>query len=126
LTTSSKFRVGREGGERTYPVGGGSVGEAGMATPHAISFKKVGKELSERAGQTSIQIVILSDPPESYTIAPLGVRDHKASGHWADPAEIRRLNRTMVMRRPPAAVSLTTPNPGGIRSGGNGSHPGHW
>ena len=81
------FRVGREGGERTYPVGGGSVGEAGMATPRAISFNKVGKEMVGRGGQTSTQIVIMSDPPESYTILPLGVSDHKASGHWDDQAE---------------------------------------
>src|SRR6266404_1556078 len=32
------FRVGRESGARTYPVGGGSVADAGMATPRAISF----------------------------------------------------------------------------------------
>jgi acyl-homoserine lactone acylase PvdQ len=81
------FRVGREGGERTYPVGGGSVGEAGMATPRAISFNKAGKEMVGRGGQTSTQIVIMSDPPESYTIVPLGVSDHKESGHWDDQAE---------------------------------------
>jgi acyl-homoserine lactone acylase PvdQ len=81
------FRVGREGGERTYPVGGGSVGEAGMATPRAISFNKVGKEMVGRGGQTSTQIVIMSNPPESYTVVPLGVSDHKESGHWDDQAE---------------------------------------
>jgi acyl-homoserine lactone acylase PvdQ len=81
------FRVGREGGERTYPVGGGSLKDAGMATPRAISFNKVGKEMVGRGGQTSTQIVILSDPPESYTVVPLGVSDHKASGHWDDQAE---------------------------------------
>ena len=81
------FRVGREGGERTYPVGGGSVSEAGMATPRAISFNKVGKEMVGRGGQTSTQIVIMTDPPESYTIVPLGVSDHKESGHWDDQAE---------------------------------------
>ncbi len=81
------FRVGREGGGRTYPVGGGSVGEAGMATVRAISFNKVGKEMVGRSGQTSTQIVIMTDPPESYTIVPLGVSDHKESGHWDDQAE---------------------------------------
>ena len=81
------FRVGREGGERTYPVGGGSVSEAGMATPRAISFNKAGKEMVGRGGQTSTQIVIMTDPPESYTIVPLGVSDHKESGHWDDQAE---------------------------------------
>ncbi len=81
------FRVGRAGGERTYPVGGGSVSEAGMATPRAISFSKVGQEMVGHGGQTSTQIVIMSDPPESYTVVPLGVSDHKASGHWDDQAE---------------------------------------
>jgi len=81
------FRVGREGGERTYPVGGGSVSEAGMATPRAIGFNKVGKEMVGRSGQTSTQIVIMTDPPESYTIVPLGISDHKESGHWDDQAE---------------------------------------
>jgi acyl-homoserine lactone acylase PvdQ len=81
------FRVGREGGERTYPVGGGSVSDAGMATPRAIGFSKVGKEMVGHSGQTSTQIVIMTDPPESYTLVPLGVSDHKASGHWDDQAE---------------------------------------
>ena len=81
------FRVGREGGERTYPVGGGSVSDAGMATPRAIGFNKVGKEMVGRSGQTSTQIVVMTDPPESYTIVPLGVSDHKESSHWDDQAE---------------------------------------
>jgi len=81
------FRVGREGGERTYPVGGGSMKDVGMATPRAISFNKVGKEMVGHSGQTSTQIVIMSDPPESYTLVPLGVSDHKESGHWDDQAE---------------------------------------
>jgi acyl-homoserine lactone acylase PvdQ len=81
------FRVGRKGGERTYSVGGGSVSDAGMATPRAIGFSKVGKELVGRSGQTSTQIVVMTDPPESYTIVPLGVSDHKESGHWDDQAE---------------------------------------
>jgi acyl-homoserine lactone acylase PvdQ len=56
------FRVGRQGGERTYPVGGGSVRDAGMATVRAISFQKVGKEMVGRGGQTSTQIVVMTDP----------------------------------------------------------------
>lgn len=81
------FRVGRRGGERTYPVGGGSVSEAGMATVRAISFSKAGKEMVGHGGQTSTQIIIMTDPPESYTIVPLGVSDHPKSGHWDDQAE---------------------------------------
>jgi hypothetical protein len=81
------FRVGREGGERTYPVSGGSVSDAGMATVRAIGFTEAGKEMVGHSGQTSTQIVIMTDPPESYTVVPLGVSDHKSSGHWDDQAE---------------------------------------
>ena len=83
------FRVGREGGERTWPVGGGSVNDAGMATPRAITFAPASgwKEMVGRGGQTSTQVVILTNPPESYTVVPLGHSDHKESGHWDDQAE---------------------------------------
>jgi acyl-homoserine-lactone acylase len=81
------FRVGREGSDRTWPVGGGSVAEAGMATPRAISFAKVGGIMVGRGGQTSTQIVILKNPPESYMVLPLGNSDHKDSPHFDDQAE---------------------------------------
>ena len=81
------FRVGRKGGERTWPVGGGSLTEVGMATPRAISFSPGGNEMVGHTGQTSTQIVILSNPPKSYAIVPLGESDHKESGHWDDQAE---------------------------------------
>ena len=32
------FRVGRQGGDRSWPVGGGSLQDVAMATPRAISF----------------------------------------------------------------------------------------
>jgi acyl-homoserine lactone acylase PvdQ len=79
------FRVGRTGG-RTYPVGGGTLAEAGMATPRAISFEQVGEEMVGQGGQTSTQLVILSDPPQSYTVLPLGESDHRDSAHWDDQA----------------------------------------
>jgi acyl-homoserine lactone acylase PvdQ len=81
------FRVGRRGGDRTFPVGGGSVADAGMSTTRAIGFDIAGKEMVGRSGQTSTQIVHLTDPPESWTIVPLGASDHKESGHWDDQAE---------------------------------------
>lgn len=81
------FRVGRQGGERTWPVSGGTVSAAGMATIRAISFSPVDKAMVGHGGQTSTQIVIMTDPPESYTLVPLGVSDHKESGHWDDQAE---------------------------------------
>lgn len=81
------FRVGRESGDRTWPVSGGSLTDAGMATTRAIGFAPRGKEMVGQKGQTSTQVVILSSPPESYSVIPLGVSDHKESGHWDDQAE---------------------------------------
>jgi acyl-homoserine-lactone acylase len=80
------FRVGRTGG-KTYPVAGGTVADAGMATPRAISYRKAGNEMVGQGGQTSTQIVILTKTPQSFTILPLGQSDHPASGHWDDQAE---------------------------------------
>ena len=83
------FRVGRRGGDRTWPVGGGSLKDVGMATPRAISFapSRDGKQMIGHTGQSSTQVVILTDPPESYAVIPLGESDHKDSGHWDDQAE---------------------------------------
>ena len=38
-------------------------------------------------GQTSTQVIIMTDPPQSYAVIPLGESDHKDSGHWDDQAE---------------------------------------
>ena len=83
------FRIGRRGGDRTWPVGGGSMRDVAMATPRAISFSSSpnGKEQVGHTGQSSTQVVIMSDPPESYAVIPLGESDHKESGHWDDQAE---------------------------------------
>jgi acyl-homoserine-lactone acylase len=83
------FRVGRRGGDRTWPVGGGSLQDVGMATPRAISFapSRDGKQQVGHTGQSSTQIVVMTDPPESYAVIPLGESDHKESGHWDDQAE---------------------------------------
>jgi acyl-homoserine lactone acylase PvdQ len=88
-TYGDHFRVGRRGGQRHYPVGGGSLSEVAMATPRAISFdhSRDGKHMIARSGQSSTQVVILTDPPESYAVIPLGESDHKESGHWDDQAE---------------------------------------
>ena len=82
------FRVGRQGGTTTWPVSGGTVSDAGMATVRAIGFSAVREnEMVGHSGQTSTQIVIMTDPPESYTLVPLGVSDHQDSGHWDDQAD---------------------------------------
>jgi acyl-homoserine lactone acylase PvdQ len=83
------FRVGRHGGGHTWPVGGGSLQDVAMATPRAISFAPApgGKQMIGHTGQSATQVVIMTDPPESYAIIPLGESDHKESGHWDDQAE---------------------------------------
>lgn len=81
------FRVGRADGKLTYPVGGGTLREAGMATPRAISFSQKGNLRIGHTGQTSTQLVILSKPPKSYMVLPLGESDHPETGHWDDQAQ---------------------------------------
>src|SRR5262249_10650841 len=51
------YHVGREGGKKSWPVGGGSL--PGLATPRAISFQPNGdgKTFLGRGGQTSTQVV---------------------------------------------------------------------
>jgi acyl-homoserine-lactone acylase len=81
------YRVGREGSSKTWPVSGGSV--QGLATPRAISFQlmKDGKTFLGRGGQTSTQVVQLTNPPRSWTLLPLGESDRRDSKHWEDQVE---------------------------------------
>jgi acyl-homoserine lactone acylase PvdQ len=81
------YRVGRKGGSKTWPVGGGSI--LGLATPRAIGFEanKDGKTFLGRGGQTSVQVVQLTKPPRSWTMLPLGQSDHPTSKHFDDQAE---------------------------------------
>ncbi len=86
-TFGSYFRVGREGSPRTFPVGGGTLTEAAMATPRAVSFSKRDGLMVGHGGQTATQIVILSKPPQSFMVIPLGESDHPDSKHFDDQAE---------------------------------------
>lgn len=86
-TYGTLFRVGRDGASKNYPVGGGSLREAGMAVPRAIGFQKRGSVMMGVSGQTSTQIVQLLRPvPKSYMIIPLGESDHPDSRHFDDQA----------------------------------------
>jgi acyl-homoserine lactone acylase PvdQ len=82
------YRVGRKGSDKTYPVGGGSV--FGLATPRAISFSVAadGKTFIGRGGQTSVQLIQLSNPPRSWTLLPLGQSDRPESKHFDDQARL--------------------------------------
>lgn len=86
-TFGSLFRVGRQGTGRSWPVSGGTLADAGMATPRAVSFDKSGEQMLGRSGQTSTQIVILTKPPKSYMVIPLGESDHPDSPHYDDQAQ---------------------------------------
>ena len=102
-TFGTLFRVGRKDGKRTYPVSGGTLREAGMATPRAISFSKSGTEMVGHTGQTSTQIVILTKPPRSFMVIPLGESDDSKSTHWDDQAEklfSRSLAKSTYFMRP--------------------------
>jgi acyl-homoserine lactone acylase PvdQ len=83
------FRVGREGSDRSWPLGGGSLRDQAMATPRAVSFDLAtdGKLMIGHGGQTSTQVIVMTDPPQSYAVIPLGESDHRESGHWDDQAE---------------------------------------
>jgi acyl-homoserine lactone acylase PvdQ len=82
-----RFRVGRAGGKKTWPVGGATL--PGLATPRAISFAPSGdgKTFVGRGGQTAVQLVQLSKPPRSWTLLPLGNSDRPDSKHFDDQAE---------------------------------------
>ncbi len=81
------YRIGRKGGKETWPVSGGSVDN--IATPRAISFEPIAgtKTFLGHGGQTSTQIVLLTKPPKSWTLLPLGESDHPDSPHYDDQAK---------------------------------------
>jgi acyl-homoserine-lactone acylase len=81
------FRVGREGSGRTWPVGGGTLKAWGMETPRAISFTERAGKMIGNGGQTATEIVVLTRPPQSFTVIPLGESDHPQSRHFDDQAE---------------------------------------
>jgi len=81
------YRVGRKGSDLTWPVSGGSADN--IATPRAISFDPIPgtKTFLGRGGQTSTQVVLLTKPPQSWTLLPLGESDHADNPHYQDQAE---------------------------------------
>jgi hypothetical protein len=58
-----------------------------MSTPRAVSFEKKDKIMLGHGGQTSTQVVILTKPPQSWMVIPLGESDHSDSPHFDDQAE---------------------------------------
>ncbi len=96
------FRIKRRGSPHHYPIGGGSL--PGLATPRALSFGDLeGGHRFARGGQTATQIVVLSNPPKSYSLLPLGQSDDPTSPHYCDQAERimqpRRLKPTYFLNK---------------------------
>jgi acyl-homoserine-lactone acylase len=86
-TYGTYFRAGREGSPRNFPVGGGGLLDAGMATPRNITFVARGNIMMGVGGQTQTQIIELTQPPRSYMIIPLGNSDDPQSPHFDDQVE---------------------------------------
>ena len=80
------YRIGRAGAGRTYPIGGGNV--PGMSTPRAVSYRRStdASTYIGRGGQTSTQVVLLTKPPRSWSLLPLGESDDPSSPHFDDQA----------------------------------------
>jgi len=86
-TWGDRFRVGRD--ERSWPVGGGGDGAFGLVTLRNVGYgpdREDGTRWGER-GQTSTQLVELSDPIRSWLYLPVGQSDRPDSPHYADQAE---------------------------------------
>ncbi|TKJ38962.1 MAG: hypothetical protein CEE38_04505 [Planctomycetes bacterium B3_Pla] len=95
-TYGDTFRVGRD--DTSWPLGGG--GGQGLTTLRNISY---GSEREDHTrwgsgGQTSTQVIVLSEPIRSWTYVPIGQSDRPNSTHYRDQAErlfsIRKLKPT--------------------------------
>jgi len=80
------FRVARDGALHSNPAGGGTVTQAGIITPRAITFQRAGAVVMGTGGQTATQIVELSNPAHSVSILVPGESDRPESGHFDDQA----------------------------------------
>ena len=120
VTYGRVFRVGRKGGDKDYPVGGGSLRASGMATPRAIGFEeRPDHTFLGHGGQTFTQVVILTRPPYSFTVVPLGQSDRSGSLHWDDQSRqlfsksqfksSYFLDRVELMKHVKTARALTWP-----------------
>lgn len=92
-TFGDHFRVGR--GEKSWPVGGGSLYESRTLRSMSYGGKQWDYTQWGRGGQTSTQIVELSTPIKSWIYIPLGESDDPASPHYSDQAEKAFSSRTL-------------------------------
>ena len=80
------FRVGRD--ETSWPVGGGGGNQFGLTTLRAMGFAEPNERYQRwgNRGQTSTQVVELSNPIKSWIFLPVGQSDRKDSPHYDDQA----------------------------------------
>jgi acyl-homoserine lactone acylase PvdQ len=84
-TYGERFRVGRD--DASWPLEGG--GPNGTTTLRNIGYGPEREDHTRwgRSGQTSTQVVVLSQPPRSWIYIPLGQSDRPESLHYRDQAE---------------------------------------
>lgn len=80
------FRVLRDGAKQSWPVAGGTVVEAGMATPRAIAFEQPGTRMMAHGGLAMLEVVEFSKPVRSVIMTPFGESDSPESPHFDDQA----------------------------------------
>jgi acyl-homoserine lactone acylase PvdQ len=86
-TYGDHHRVGR--GDQSWPVGGAGHGP-GTSTLRAVGYdreERDGHTMWGARGQTSTQVVVMSDPPRSWIYLPQGQSDREDSPHFDDQAE---------------------------------------
>lgn len=89
------FRVGR--GDDSWPVGGGGDREMGLTSLRNVHFGEAREDGTRwgTGGQTSTQVVVLSNPIRSWTALPIGQSDREDSPHYNDQAELLFSARTL-------------------------------
>ena len=81
------FRTGRDG--VTWPVGGGGGDHLGLTTMRTMGYADANENHERQgvSGQTSTQIVVLSEPIQSWLYLPTGQSDRPDSPHYRDQSE---------------------------------------
>ncbi len=89
------FRVGRNG--QSWPVGGGGGDHLGLTTLRSMGYAETDGNFERQGnrGQTSTQIVVLSEPIQSWIYLPVGQSDRPDSPHFDDQAETVFSERTL-------------------------------
>jgi len=89
------FKAGRDG--IGWPVGGGGGDHLGLTTLRSMGYGEPNEnhERHGERGQTSTQIVVLSDPIQSWLYLPTGQSDRPDSPHYADQAETVFADRSL-------------------------------